>query len=82
MISQIKKILFATDLSKNSAYAFYYAMHMAERDEAKIVILHAVEPFPDMLIAFGDFVDMVTKDRSEDAEKTIQDRLQEFSGIF
>ena len=51
MISQIKKILFGTDLSKNSAYAFYYAIHMAKRDEAKIVILHAVEPFPDRLIA-------------------------------
>jgi nucleotide-binding universal stress UspA family protein len=46
MIPQIKKILFATDLSKNSAYAFYYAVHMAKRDEAKIVILHAVEPLP------------------------------------
>jgi nucleotide-binding universal stress UspA family protein len=79
MISQIKKILFATDLSKNSAYAFYYAIHMAKRDEAKIVIFHAVEPFPDMLIAFEDFVDKVAKDRSEDAAKAINDRLQEFS---
>jgi len=79
MISQVKKILFATDLSKNSAYAFYHAIHMAKRDEAKIVILHAVEPFPGMLIAFEDFVDKVAKDRSDDAEKTIKDRLQEFS---
>ncbi|MCJ7782999.1 MAG: universal stress protein [Desulfobacterales bacterium] len=79
MISQIKKILFATDLSKNSAYAFYHAIHMAKRDEAKIVILHTVEPFPEMLIAFEDFVDKVAKDRWEDAAKTIKDRLQEFS---
>jgi nucleotide-binding universal stress UspA family protein len=52
---------------------------MAKRDEAKIVILHTVEPFPDMLIAFEDFVDQVAKDRSEDAVKTIKDQLQEFS---
>lgn len=79
MTSQIKKILFATDLSKNSAYAFSHAIHMAKRDEATIVILHAVEPFPDMLIAFEDFVDQVAKDRSEDAANAIKDRLQEFS---
>ncbi len=79
MISQIKKILFATDLSKNSAYAFYHAIHMAKRDEAKIILLHAIEPFPDMLVAFEDFVDKVAKDRSEDAAKKIRDRLQEFS---
>jgi len=79
MTLQIKKILFATDLSKNSAYAFYYAIHMAKRDEAKVVILHAVEPLPPMLIAFEDFVYKVAKDRWEDAVKTIKERLQEFS---
>jgi len=79
MIPQIKKILFATDLSKNSAYAFYYAIHMARRDEAKIVILHAVEPLPPMLVAFEDFVYKVAKDRWDDAVKTIHERLQEFS---
>jgi nucleotide-binding universal stress UspA family protein len=63
MIPQIKKILFATDLSKNSAYAFYYAVHMARRDEAKIVILHAVEPLPPMPVTFGDFSHQVVKDR-------------------
>jgi nucleotide-binding universal stress UspA family protein len=45
MIPQVKKILYATDLSKNSHYAFLYAIDMAKRYNAKIVILHAVEPF-------------------------------------
>jgi nucleotide-binding universal stress UspA family protein len=44
MIPGIKKILYATDLSKNSSYAFLYAADMAKRHNAKIVILHSVEP--------------------------------------
>ncbi len=44
MIPQVKKILYATDLSKNSSYAFLYAVDMARRHDAKIVILHAVDP--------------------------------------
>ena len=79
MIPEIKKILFATDLSKNSAYAFYYAIHMAKRDEAKIVVLHAVDPLPPMLITFEDFVFKVAKDRWDDANKKFNERLLEFS---
>jgi nucleotide-binding universal stress UspA family protein len=75
MIPQIKKILFATDLSENSAYAFYYAIHMAKRDNAKILILHAVEPLPPMLISFEDFVYKVAQDRI----KTVKEGLQKFS---
>ena len=46
MTPQIKKILYATDLSKNSAYAYRYAMNMAEKYNAEIVILHVIEPIP------------------------------------
>jgi len=79
MIPQIKKILFATDLSKNSAYAFYYAVHMAKRDEAKIVILHAVEPLPHMLVSFEDFKQKVAKDRWEDTVKKFKERIEDIS---
>ena len=48
MIPEIKKILYATDLSKNSSYAFLYAGDMAKRHNARIVILHSVEPVPHM----------------------------------
>ena len=47
MISKIKKILYATDLSKNSSYALLYAVDMARKNDAKIVILHSVEPLRD-----------------------------------
>jgi nucleotide-binding universal stress UspA family protein len=39
----IKKILYATDLSKNSAYAFRYAVDFAEKHDAQIIILHVYE---------------------------------------
>ena len=35
MIPQIKKILYATDLTKNSAYAFYFAADLARKHDAK-----------------------------------------------
>jgi len=79
MIPQIKKILFATDLSKNSAYAFFYAIHMAKRDEAKIVIMHAVEPIAPMLVNFEDFKHQVAKDRWEEAVTKFKERIQDIS---
>jgi nucleotide-binding universal stress UspA family protein len=43
MIPEIKKILFATDLSKNSRHAFNYAVSAADRYGATITILHVME---------------------------------------
>ena len=45
MIPQIKKILYATDLSPNSAYVFRYAINSAIKHDARIVILHVFELF-------------------------------------
>ncbi len=79
MIPQIKTILLATDLSKYSAYAFYYAVQMAKRVEAKIIILHAVEPLPSMLISFGDFSHKVAQDRWDETAKKFKERIQDIS---
>jgi len=43
MIPEIRKILYATDLSPNSAYAFRYAINSAKKNGAKIIILHVLE---------------------------------------
>ena len=43
MIPEIKKILYTTDLSPNSAYAFRYAINSAKKHDASIIILHVVE---------------------------------------
>lgn len=42
MIPQIKKILYATDLTKNSLYAFYFAADLARKYNTRIIILHCI----------------------------------------
>jgi nucleotide-binding universal stress UspA family protein len=44
MLPKIKRILYATDLSPNSKYAFSYAINSAIKHDAKIIILHVLEP--------------------------------------
>ncbi len=84
MIPQIKKILYATDLSKNSAYAFRYAMNIAERYDAEIIILHVIEPIPPMVKHYvKGFVDEINWDekvkyQQEMAIERIKKRLEEF----
>ncbi len=41
----IKKILYATDLSKNSAHAFQYAADYAQNHDAQIIVLYVYEKF-------------------------------------
>ena len=47
MIPNINKILYATDLSDNSAYAFRYAINSALKHDAAIIILHVFEHYVD-----------------------------------
>lgn len=74
MIPEIKKILYVADLGKNSPYAFNYAVGMAEKNGATIVILHVVEPLPSFTIGFKDFREMVEKDRIDRAQQEIEKR--------
>ncbi len=43
MEPEIKRILYATDLSPNSAYAMRFASKIARQNEAQIIILHVIE---------------------------------------
>jgi nucleotide-binding universal stress UspA family protein len=43
---QIKKILYATDLSENAVHAFSYAVSLADLYGASITILHVLAEFP------------------------------------
>ena len=73
MIPEIKTILYATDLSKNSAYAFFYAADMAKRHNARIVILHSVEPGHSLTYA-GSMVEGLAKSaRREEHEKDLEE---------
>jgi nucleotide-binding universal stress UspA family protein len=79
MIPQIKKILYSTDLSKNAAYAFFYAVDMAKRYNASIVILHAVEPIPHVYAEGGTGVlRSIEKQQRETDSADIKKRVQAF----
>jgi len=43
MIPEIKKILYTTDMSENARFAFGYAVSLANRYDAQIVVLHVIE---------------------------------------
>jgi len=43
MVSEIKRVLFATDLSGNARQAFQYAASMAARWNAGIIVLHVLD---------------------------------------
>ena len=79
MIPQINKILYATDLSKNASYAFFYAVDMAKRHNARIVILHSIERIRHM---YGERVEKILQETKDQERKTdtkeIKKGLQEF----
>lgn len=85
MIPRIKGILYATDLSKNSAYAFRYAVNSAQKHDAKIHILHVMErmtPATEGLISQYIGEDKLTRMRQESQEYMvgkIKERLRLFA---
>jgi nucleotide-binding universal stress UspA family protein len=80
MIAEIAKILYTTDLSDNSLYAFGYAVRMARQCAAAITVLHVVEPVAGTL---GNWV----KERVEEEERAhstevIRGHLERFCEIM
>ena len=85
MIPKINKILYATDLSKNSAYALGYAVNSAKQNDAEIVILHVMEVMDtntyNLLgtkLISEELVAEKTKERIADAKDRIKKRLNVF----
>ncbi len=80
MTPKIKKILYATDLSENSAYAFYFAIDLAQKHDATIIILHAVEPLPPDILPYleREKVARIEKDNAKEAIEKIKNRLGDF----
>jgi nucleotide-binding universal stress UspA family protein len=78
MVPQIKNILYATDLSKNSSYAFFYAVDMAKKHDARIVILHAMEPIPAYAEVYGSMTDEFKKKQHEEMIESIKRNLDYF----
>jgi nucleotide-binding universal stress UspA family protein len=84
MIPEIRKILFATDLSENARYAFGYAASLANHYGAGLTVLHVLEELsPNALAMVGDFLG---KERWEDLKKrneaqvlqSIRERIEMF----
>ena len=84
MIPDIKKILYATDLSENARHAFGYAVTLANRHDARITVLHVVEELSSF--ARSMVADMMGENRLAEAKKKkekeiisdLTDRLVEF----
>jgi len=85
MIPEIRKILYATDLTENSAYAFRYAASSAQKHDAQIFILHVIErPLRQYLSLIFPNLDHEQQVRMWDEKKKeemiqIERRLQEFA---
>jgi nucleotide-binding universal stress UspA family protein len=81
MIPKIKKILYATDLSENSAYAFRYAVSSAQQHGAKIHILHVLEEIKTNLLWAYFEMEKLQAIR-EKGKDEIKDRIQKRLAIF
>ncbi len=86
MMPRIKNILYATDLSENSRYAFGYAAVLAVQFDAKITILHVLEDLnpsaQSQLLAFlGEerWQDLV-KHKEKEFLALINERINTFCG--
>ncbi|MFH1216966.1 MAG: universal stress protein [Pseudomonadota bacterium] len=85
MLPNHNRLLVATDLSRNSAYAFKHAVMMARRNQAQIHLLHVI---PEVDAAMRAYISaMMVKgslkkfeDQHEDqAHREIKRRLQKFA---
>lgn len=85
MIPKIQKILYTTDLSANSAYAFRYAINFAKQHDADIIFLHVVEPIPSSVQAFiGAYMPAaiereILEEKKHHRMDQIEKRLKSFS---
>ncbi|MBW1862925.1 MAG: universal stress protein [Deltaproteobacteria bacterium] len=84
MMPEIQKILYATDLSDNSAYAFQYAMNSAKKHNAGIIILHVLEELPPTARTLvGYYVgEEQQKKIFEESVKQTMDRIRKRIKIF
>jgi nucleotide-binding universal stress UspA family protein len=75
-----KKVLFCTDFSENSDYAFEFAYGIAKRDEGLLYILHAIPVNPQQAfienVVSGEILEKVQKEIQEDLDNNYGDRYE------
>lgn len=78
MIPQMKKILYATDLSKNSSHAFLYAVDLAKKHNANIIVIHAIEPIPAFVEAYIASTEDLKKKQLDEIVESMKKHLEGF----
>lgn len=76
MIPKIQKILYTTDLSPNSDYAFRYAINSAKKYDASIIFLHVLDTRLPMLST------KVAVEQQKKASDEIMDRIRDRLKLF
>lgn len=86
MLPEVRKILFATDMSDTSALALRYAVMMAKKTGADIHVLHVVEKLSnEARITLESYVldekrrEQVLHERVSNAKKLLSHCLEEFT---
>ncbi|MFC1580440.1 universal stress protein [Thermodesulfobacteriota bacterium] len=84
MIPKVKKILYTTDLSPNSAYAFRYAINSAKQHDAKIIFLHVIERPSSLAMGMyaANLSDKEAQALFEDKTPHVRDRIQSRLKLF
>ncbi len=84
MVPEVRKILYATDLSVNARYAFGYAASLAGCFSAGITVLHVLEELsPNAVAIVGNLLGEerwkdVRKRNEDQVVQSIKDRIEKF----
>ena len=70
----MKKILFATDFSSNANKAFGFALNLAEKHQAELIMLHVYDVLP----VYGHPYEMSTAQMTRQSSKNWENSLKEF----
>ena len=73
-----KKVLFCTDFSKNSDYAFDYAFGVAKRDDSMLYLMHVIpvnpkESYHDMYVGKKN-LELIKKNMKKDIDKLFEEK--------
>jgi len=72
-----KKVLFCTDFSENSDYAFEFAYGIAKRDEGLLYILHVIPRNPNQEMIRGYISEDILRNIQKGLEQELDDNYKE-----
>jgi nucleotide-binding universal stress UspA family protein len=84
MIPKIEKILYTTDLSQNSEYVFGYAMNLAIKYDATLIVLYVIEPIQPSVKAiisthiYEEYKEKLQGKKFYNVENQIKEKIEKF----